>query len=425
MEGWEDQPLGAVCQFINRGISPAYLESGGVAVLNQKCVRDHIVNFDLGRRHDPEAKKVSPERYVRAGDVLVNSTGTGTLGRVAQLREAPAEPTTVDSHVTIVRAKDGLFYPEFFGYALVSIEEQIQEGGEGCGGQIELSRSKLASAYRIRFPTERSEQRRLVAILDEAFEAIATAKDNTEKNLQNAQTLFAGHVQAVFSQQESGWTKKTVQQWVSEGILAKPQDGNHGEIHPTKADYVDEGVPFIMAADLNDGRVDTQGCRFIARAQAEALRIGFAKSGDVLLSHKGTIGRVAILKTNDDYVILTPQVTYYRALNKDRVFNEFLYYSLLSPEFQTTMKRVAGAGSTRAYIGITRQLDLQLSLPPIDVQRATAAQLRRIEEDSSSLAAICERKASALDELKKSLLHQAFTGQLTAKSTDQQLEAMA
>lgn len=269
------------------------------------------------------------------------------------------------------------------------------------------------------------EQRRLVAILDEAFEAIATAKANTEKNLQNAQALFAGHLQAVFSQQGAGWIKKTVQQWVSDGVLAKPQDGNHGEIHPTKADYVDEGVPFIMAADLIDGRVDTQGCRFIARAQAEALRIGFAKTGDVLLSHKGTIGRVAILKTNDDYVILTPQVTYYRSLNSDRVFNEFLYYCLLSPEFQAAMNRIAGAGSTRAYIGITRQLDLQISLPPVEVQRRTAAQLRRIEEDSGELSAIYETKLSALDELKKSLLHQAFTGQLTAKSTDQQLEAMA
>jgi type I restriction enzyme S subunit len=270
-----------------------------------------------------------------------------------------------------------------------------------------------------------TEQRRIVAILDESFEAIATAKANTEKNLQNSRELFAGHLQAVFSQQESGWIKKTVQQWVSDGVLAKPQDGNHGEIHPTKADYVDEGVPFIMAADLIDGRVDTQGCRFISRAQAEALRIGFAKTGDVLLSHKGTIGRVAILDTNDDYVILTPQVTYYRSLNRDSVFNEFLYYCLLSPEFQAAMNRIAGAGSTRAYIGITRQLDLQISLPPIEVQRTTAAQLRRIEEDSSALAVIYEARLAALDELKKSLLHQAFTGALTTKSTDKQLEAVA
>ena len=130
---WREDTLADVCQFINRGISPTYLDCGGLAVLNQKCVRDHKVSFDLGRRHDVSAKKVTPERLLRAGDVLVNSTGTGTLGRVAQVRSAPPEPTTVDSHVTIVRPADGLFYPDFFGYALVAIEAQIQVGGEGCG----------------------------------------------------------------------------------------------------------------------------------------------------------------------------------------------------------------------------------------------------------------------------------------------------
>jgi type I restriction enzyme S subunit len=258
----------------------------------------------------------------------------------------------------------------------------------------------------------RTEQRRIVAILDEAFEGIATAKAHAEKNLRNARELFAGHLQAVFSQRGPGWVTKTVQQWVDAGVLAKPQDGNHGEIHPTKADYVDAGVPFIMAADMMNGVVDTERCRFISKAQASALRIGFAKTGDVLLSHKGTIGRVAILVTSDDYVILTPQVTYYRSLDGNRLFNGFLHYCLLSPAFQAVMNHVAGAGSTRAYIGITRQLDLQLTLPPVDAQRETAARLRRMDEASNRLAGVYETKLTTLDELKQSLLHQAFSGQL-------------
>lgn len=198
--GWRTEPLNAVCQLINRGVSPAYVESGGVAVLNQKCVRDHAVNFDLGRRHNSAEKKVSVDKFLRAGDVLVNSTGTGTLGRVAQLRNSPIEPTTVDSHVTVVRPKDGLFYPEFFGYALIAIEEQIQEGGEGCGGQTELARSKLANDFRVSFPDDISTQQRIVTLLDEAFDGIATAKANAEKNLQNARAIFESHPQSVFTQ---------------------------------------------------------------------------------------------------------------------------------------------------------------------------------------------------------------------------------
>ncbi|MBT9455271.1 MAG: restriction endonuclease subunit S [Burkholderiaceae bacterium] len=262
-----------------------------------------------------------------------------------------------------------------------------------------------------------AEQQCIVAILDEAFEGIATAKANAEKSLQNAHDLFAGHLHSVFAKSDNGWTAKTVQQWVTDGVLAKPQDGNHGEIHPTKADYVDRGVPFIMAADLIDGEVDTQGCRFIAEALAQTLRIGFAKPGDVLLSHKGTIGRVAMLESSDDYVVLTPQVTYYRSLDSSRLFNGFLYYCLLSPAFQLAMGKIAGAGSTRAYIGITRQLDLQIALPLIEVQRELAARLGAIQAETERLAAIYEQKLLALDELKKSLLHQAFTGQLTSSRT--------
>jgi type I restriction enzyme S subunit len=409
---WESKPLSEVCQFINRGISPAYVNTGGVAVLNQKCVRDHAVNFDLGRRHDTAVKKVSPERLLRAGDVLVNSTGTGTLGRVAQLRCGPSEPTTVDSHVTIVRPAPDLFHPEFFGYALVSIEGQLQAGGEGCGGQTELSRSKLAEGYRIGFPTSQDEQSRIVAILDDAFEGIATSKAHAERNLQNARELFDCQLQAQLCSSGNQGNLRTVRDLVDQGVLDKPQDGNHGEIHPTKADYVDDGVPFLMAADLTEGRASTRDCRFISRQQAMSLRIGFAKSGDVLLSHKGTIGRVAMLETDDDFVVLTPQVTYYRTLDQNRLFNHFLYYALRGPSFQAELNRIAGAGSTRAYIGITRQLDLRIAVPPVDVQRRIAAKLQRTEEATKALEGIFLGKLAALEELKQSLLHQAFSGQL-------------
>jgi type I restriction enzyme S subunit len=83
--------------------------------------------------------------------------------------------------------------------------------------------------------------------------------------------------------------EKSVAELVDEGVLVKPFDGNHGEIHPKKADYTESGVPFIMACDLQNGVVDTAGCKFIPRKLADSLRVGFAKDGDVLISHKGTV----------------------------------------------------------------------------------------------------------------------------------------
>ena len=188
--GWQANKLGEVCSFLNRGVSPKYLEVGGICVLNQKCVRDHRVSYEPSRRHDVRAKKVGSERLIQVGDVLVNSTGTGTLGRVAQVLENPPEPTTVDSHVTIVRPTPGRFYPEFFGYMLMVIEDAIKEAGEGCGGQTELARSILADKFLVHYPLSLSEQQRIVGILDEAFDGIATAKANAERNLQNARALL-------------------------------------------------------------------------------------------------------------------------------------------------------------------------------------------------------------------------------------------
>jgi type I restriction enzyme S subunit len=169
-KGWEDKRLGEICSFLNRGISPRYLKSGGICVLNQKCIRDHRVSFELSRRHDINEKKVAAERLIQLGDVLVNSTGTGTLGRVAQLRETPSEPTTVDSHVTIVRPIPGMFYTEFFGYMLVFIENGIKEAGEGCGGQTELARSVLAEKFSVSYPLSLSDQSQHVVKLDSLSE---------------------------------------------------------------------------------------------------------------------------------------------------------------------------------------------------------------------------------------------------------------
>ena len=180
-KGWQTKTLGEICSFLNRGISPRYLDRGGICVLNQKCIRDHRVSYEPSRRHDVRAKRVGSERLIQAGDVLVNSTGTGTLGRVAQLREAPPEPTTVDSHVTIVRPTPGEFYPEFFGYMLVVIEDAIKEAGEGCGGQTELARSVLAERFSVHYPESLAEQQRIVGLLTKRLRALPPPKPTSER----------------------------------------------------------------------------------------------------------------------------------------------------------------------------------------------------------------------------------------------------
>jgi type I restriction enzyme, S subunit len=123
-----------------------------------------------------------------------------------------------------------------------------------------------------------------------------------------------------------------------------------------------------MASDLTEGSIDFKSCAYLRKEQADRLQKGFAREGDVLISHKATIGVTAIVPKVDDYVMLTPQVTYYRILDRKVLNNVFLKAVFDSPLFQTQFRRVAADGSTRDYIGITKQRNLFVVLPSLEEQ---------------------------------------------------------
>lgn len=174
------------------------------------------------------------------------------------------------------------------------------------------------------------------------------------------------------------WIKYTVQDLIDRGFIDPPMDGNHGEIHPKVSDYVASGVPFIMANNLSDGFVDLSQCAFISEKQASSLRKGFAKPNDVLLTHKATLGRVAIVPEGNDYIILTPQVTYYRV--HKGLSNVYLRYYFTSSYFQSILESFAGGGSTRSYIGITKQCELPIYLPCESSMLAITGVLKEVEK---------------------------------------------
>lgn len=138
-EGWERKALPEITSYINRGIAPHYDEDGEGTVINQKCIRNRTLDLSLARR---QSKEYSPAKQVQVGDVLINSTGEGTLGRVAQVK-SPFANCTVDSHVTIVRPK-----PEIplhgFGLAMTDREPHFSVMGRGATNQTELSRAAIA-----------------------------------------------------------------------------------------------------------------------------------------------------------------------------------------------------------------------------------------------------------------------------------------
>lgn len=402
-EGWLTRKLGEVCSFLNRGISPAYLEEGGVCVINQKCVRDHEVRYALSRRHDANAKKVAQERFIQIGDVLVNSTGTGTLGRVAQIRDEPEEATTVDSHVTIVRPKPGLLHLDFFGYMMIVIEDAIKAAGEGCGGQTELARSILAERFWVSYPESIGEQQRIVALLDEAFAGLATAKANAERNLQNARAIFESHLQSVFSQRGEGWDEKRLEDVCVIG------DGNHSSNYPKKEELVRAGVPFIRATNLVAGRISDEDMRYLSPEKHVQLKKGHLKAGDILFTNRGEIGKTAIVDANHDGSNLNSQIAWLRC--GEILNNRLLFHVLNSGEIKSYLE-LSKNGAALQQFTIRQIRELKIPIPPNDLQGALVGRLDSLLEETQRLTRLYERKLAALEELKKALLHQAFNGEL-------------
>jgi type I restriction enzyme S subunit len=177
--GWEEKELSEITSLLKRGISPKYTDEQGTPVINQKCIRDFKINTKLIRFTDSKTRKIQDEKFLRNGDVLVNSTGVGTLGRVAQVFNI--SNITADSHVMIVRPIELKFDLSYFGYLLKIKQRLIESLGEGSTGQTELSRIMLGK-IKIRYVINKDEQKRIADILS-AFD------DKIELNNQMNQTL--------------------------------------------------------------------------------------------------------------------------------------------------------------------------------------------------------------------------------------------
>lgn len=412
---WQTVKLGEVCSFF-RGLT--YKKSSEVELSDNVVLRANNISLGSGLLNFDELKYIADEidipdsKKIKRGSLLI-CTASGSkkhLGKTAYIDVD--DDYAFGGFMGMLAPQSGLVDGRFLFHLMNSKSYSDFIAGLSDGANINNLKFSQLCEFQIPLPPL-PEQERIVSILDKAFEGIDKAIAQTEQNLASARELFESYLNNLFTQKGEDWVETTVKDLVEDGLLEKPLDGNHGEIHPKKADFVDEGIPFIMASDLQKGEVNQLDCNHIKKEQAETLRKGFSKQDDVLMSHKGTIGRVAILNTAHDYIVLTPQVTYYRIIQPERLYNRFVYYYFQSPLFQRYIKYAAGAGSTRAYIGITKQLDLPMAYPSLARQKEIVGILDLASGTSQQLEALYTQKLNDLKELKQSLLQQAFAGELT------------
>ena len=256
-----------------------------------------------------------------------------------------------------------------------------------------------------------AEQRRIVAILDEAFDGLARVAANAEKSLNKAADLLDSARRDLFSQKGAEWELVPLETLLERGWIVSHLDGNHGENYPRKEEFVRAGVPYISANCLEDGKVMMRHAKFLSEARAASIRKGVAQNRDVLFAHNATVGPVAILDTSDSAVILSTSLTHYRC-NLKHILPEYLAHFMRSPFFRAQYEAVMRQ-STRNQVPITKQREFIHVLPPLPVQMHIADKLDAIDKERRLLRPVYAKKLSAVDDLRQSLLHRAFAGVLS------------
>ena len=244
------------------------------------------------------------------------------------------------------------------------------------------------------------EQKRIVAILDEAFAALETAKKNTEKNLENAQELFDSYMKTVFSDARISFSEKRL------GDFLEIQRG--GSPRPIKSFLTKstDGINWIKIGDASESE------KYIYKTKEKIKPEGVSKSrmvheGDFLLSNSMSFGRPYILKTSgcihDGWLVLRP--------NKEEVFSDYLYYVLGSKFVYYQFDRLA-AGSTVRNLNISLVSQVIVPLPPLMQQKEIVQMFETFYEHIYNYKKSTEQKKEHFEELRNALLQKAFSGEL-------------
>lgn len=395
-EKYFTKTLGEVTSLINRGISPKYLTAGGVRVLNQKCIRDHQVNYELARRHDAVNKPVAEDRFIRVGDVLVNSTGTGTLGRVAQVKSEPSEPTTVDSHITIIRPLREIFLFEYFGYLMINLEDGFKSAGEGASGQTELGRRMISEGFSVTYPSDKNRQKCIVDKLSIAFGKIRSLYRTCLDESILAKNIYANEVNVAFN----SITNKLVK-------LGSVSKINYG--YTAKSSTSFNGPKYLRITDIQDGDVDWSNVPSCGISEEDLEKYRLVE-GDIVFARTGaTTGKSYLIKSAPTSVFASYLIKV--AVDKDKFLPEFVYQYFRSSEYWDLINGGI-SGAAQGGFNASKLASLTIPLVDKDIQKGVIEKLEAVDFHTGRLSEIYNQKAKKYQELKESLLHEAFSGNL-------------
>lgn len=304
----------------------------------------------------------------------------------------------VSSHLATIVADKSKVHERFLLYFLTTISAQdlVQDHAYPS---LNLP---IISAIQLPYPPL-PEQQRIVTMLDQAFEGIATATANAEKNLANAREIFEGTLQSIFTHKGEGW----VQNANSLADLCELIVDCEHKTAPTQA----EGIPSIRTPNIGKGKLLLDGVyRVSDETYLEWARRAEPRAGDLILAREAPAGNVAVIPEN--LKVCLGQRTVLIRPKQDVFVPEFLALMLLQPQLQRKLL-AHSRGATVQHVNMKDIRALHVGdIPTLKVQREIVAFAGEMTRQAERLEAIYQQKLVALDELKKSILHQAFAGQL-------------
>jgi len=273
-----------------------------------------------------------------------------------------------------------------------------------------MPRANIAELMQMPIPLPPlEEQKRIAGLLNEQMAAVEEAKKAARGRLEAAQALPAAYLREVFPSSEDelpdGW------KWVKLGELPiNIGDGNYAEKYPKQSEFVDHGIPFIRATNLNNGTVTSHDMRYISHAKHNLLVKGHLKEGDVLIVTRGDIGGVALVPNEHEDSNINAQLVRLRA---DRQFlnHHYLFFHLQSPTVVGQVNNLlTGSALKQLPIGNLRQIFL--SVPPLEDQERIASELDDKIAGVKLAEASIQQELDTIEALPAALLRKAFAGEM-------------
>ncbi len=399
--GWSLQKLNDVC-VVERGSSPRPIKSfltdnsdgvNWIKIGDTKNVNKYI--YETAQKITPEGALKS--RKVEIGDFILSNSMS--FGRPYIMKTSGY----IHDGWFVLRLKDSVD-SEYLYHLLTSNYVQDQFTDLAAGAIVKNISGDLVKKTLLPIPPL-EEQKRIVAILDEAFAGIDKAIKNTEKNLANAKELFESYLNNIFTQKGGGWVESTLKEISIDFGRGKSKHRPRNDPKLYGGEY-----PFIQTGDVRNSS------HFIKNHSQSYSEMGLAQSklwpkGTLCITIAANIAETGVLAFDSCF----PDSIIGLVVDDKKYSISFIEYCL---QFTKVKLQAAGKGSAQDNINLATFEDWKFSFPPYTEQLKIVERLKTFDEQSKNLDVIYNQKLTTLKELKQSLLQKAFAGELTSDLRD-------